>query len=262
MDHSAQIAFKSQRFRSVLSRLDVPEDRIQAPIISNPWHYRHRLRLHFAGGKLGLREARSRRIIEIPSCQVLRPALAEGLRILYQASDWLPLAHAGELELVEGQGAQLACQISLLKRPAQSRLERLKRDFPLPVAALRVGSEELWRQDCRLQYPGADWLLEPGDFSQVNPEVNRAVQQQVCQWLSLSERDTLLDAFCGLGNFALELACGGARIVGVESDAAMVGRANSYAEARGYKTLTFQQADLFAPEPDLPERVNLSLIHI
>ena len=59
--------------------------------------------------------------------------------------------------------------------------------------------------------------------------------------------DTVLDLFCGLGNFTLPLAQRAGRAVGVEADTALVGKAQANAGRNGVKNANFFAENLFEP---------------
>ncbi|MDC6657796.1 methyltransferase domain-containing protein, partial [Leclercia adecarboxylata] len=64
--------------------------------------------------------------------------------------------------------------------------------------------------------------------------------------------ESVLDLFCGLGNFSLPLARTGALVVGVEGVEAMVARAQENAQRNGLEHAHFYRADLSNPLADAP----------
>ena len=63
-------------------------------------------------------------------------------------------------------------------------------------------------------------------------------------WISCVRRsgESVLDLYCGLGNFSLPLARSGAHVVGVEGDASLIARARANAELNGL----VQNSEFFA----------------
>jgi len=84
----------------------------------------------------------------------------------------------------------------------------------------------------------------PGDFVQVNAELNRALVSRVIELLELDEHSQVLDLFCGLGNFTLPMARRAAGVVGVEGEAALVARAVGNAALNAIVNAEFFSADL------------------
>jgi 23S rRNA (uracil1939-C5)-methyltransferase len=87
----------------------------------------------------------------------------------------------------------------------------------------------------------------PVDFIQVNREVNASMVTAALDQLAPGGGDTVLDLFCGLGNFTLALGRRAARVVGVEGDASLVGKAAANAARNGVKNASFFTEDLFEP---------------
>ena len=109
------------------------------------------------------------------------------------------------------------------------------------------------RGEAPLHYrlPQFDVTLEfrPTDFIQVNGAVNAAMVSRVLELLAPDAGASVLDLFCGLGNFTLPLARRVARAVGIEGSAALVERARHNAAMNGIANVQFLAADLTQPLP-------------
>lgn len=256
----AQRTHKSQRFAAAMSRLQRTGHDIHPPIAGQMWHYRHRIRLHFSVNqgevKLGFRAAKSRRITEVPECQLTLPALSLALQKIYEDKTPLQKLHSGMLMLAEAEGGAVCAHLSLERQPTQTAVVEFVSVFPVPVSGIDYRGETLWTDENLAEgyYPGQRWRFRPDDFSQVNPEVNSAIVDTVCSWLAATKDDRVLDAFSGLGNFAMALAASGAHIRGVELDVGMTARAAD--NARDLPQLTFTQGDLFSESYPLPADIN------
>jgi 23S rRNA (uracil1939-C5)-methyltransferase len=88
----------------------------------------------------------------------------------------------------------------------------------------------------------------PVDFIQVNRDINVSMVAAAVQLLDPSASDTVLDLFCGLGNFTLSLGTRAAKVVGVEGDAALVAKARANAVRNGITNAAFHVANLFEPQ--------------
>ena len=86
--------------------------------------------------------------------------------------------------------------------------------------------------------------FEPNNFIQVNQEVNAKMVAQALDWLALSSQDTVLDLFCGLGNFSLPMAKLVNSVVGIEGIDEMVEKAAHNAQINNIENATFFQANL------------------
>lgn len=85
----------------------------------------------------------------------------------------------------------------------------------------------------------------PGDFTQVNADINRRMIVQAIQLLDLQPEDRVLDLFCGLGNFSLPMARRCQSVCGVEGSQDMVNRAAENARQNAIENTEFYAADLF-----------------
>lgn len=82
------------------------------------------------------------------------------------------------------------------------------------------------------------------DFVQINAAINRQMIREALELLKPEEGDTVLDLFCGIGNFSLPLAQRAARVLGIEGEPKQVQRARQNALLNGIANCDFQVADL------------------
>ncbi|WP_114418283.1 23S rRNA (uracil(1939)-C(5))-methyltransferase RlmD [Marinospirillum perlucidum] len=255
LEASAQLDYKQ---RQVAEQLDFPLEQMAEPLVGPQYGYRRRARLGVKWRKdgellLGFREKNSARITATPECRILTPALQQLLPDLYA---FLPRLeggrHIGHLELLEAEG-QLGIEIRWLRSykrfsPADKRLWQDWAEERGIHLWLKEASERhlLTRQEPDFSYRLGDLEIgfAPGDFIQVNAEVNRQLVSQALDWLDLRGDEQLLDLFCGLGNFTLPLAQHAQRVVGVEALESQVERGRQNALRNRLDNLEWQAADL------------------
>jgi 23S rRNA (uracil1939-C5)-methyltransferase len=97
-----------------------------------------------------------------------------------------------------------------------------------------------------------EFKFKPAMFTQVNYEINKQMINRVLETLALNENDTVLDLFCGLGNFTLPMAKFAGRVVGVEGDQPLVNHAKENARHNGIENVEFYAADLSRDISDQP----------
>lgn len=213
--------------------------------------YRRRARLGISpSGQLGFRQRGSNDTVAISQCLVLTPALQtllqslnEWLAAYPQEQPWSTLL--GHIELIDAQPQALAI---------------LRRTGRLSETAVTALTELALQQGFSLAWQGADPVnagvlsyslgqdlelqFDNRDFIQVNPELNQLMIKQAVAWLAPSGSETVLDLFCGVGNFSLAIARQAQHLVGVEVSAAMVEKAQNNAQRNGIDNADFIAADL------------------
>ena len=104
----------------------------------------------------------------------------------------------------------------------------------------------------RLPQFDVEITFAPSDFIQVNADINAQAVSLALSLLEPSASDTVLDLFCGLGNFTLPLARRAARVIGVEGEAGLVARARDNARANAIHNAEFHVADLAGDPGEVP----------
>ena len=263
LDGAAQLRLKEQRLRDALGRLaQVAPERWLPPIASPPWGYRRRARLgvRYVRRKeralVGFRERRSHLIANLTRCEVLAPPLDALIVPLSALVTQLSIRERlPQIEVAIGDEA-VALVLRVLDAPSLEDLASL-RDFER-LHAVRFylqpagidSVQALTEPAPRLFYALPDAALEieflPTDFIQVNAAVNRSLVTTAAGLLELTRDSSVLDLYCGLGNFSLALARRADSVVGVEGDAGLVARARGNAQRNGIGNAEFFPADLTA----------------
>ena len=98
-----------------------------------------------------------------------------------------------------------------------------------------------------LEQFGVTLRFQPTDFVQVNAEVNAELVATAVRLADVQPSDSVLDLYCGLGNFSLPFAQRARELMGVEGEAGLVARAVRNAELNGIANTRFLTADLMQP---------------
>jgi 23S rRNA (uracil1939-C5)-methyltransferase len=273
LDGDAQLRQKQQRLADTLARIgQVTPQRWLPAITSAPWGYRRRARLgvRYVRQKgralVGFRERRSNRVAELARCEVLAPPLDALIMPLSALITQLSIrAQLPQIEVAIADEA-VALVLRVLAQPTAADLECLRAFELLHQVHLYLqpggidSTYALTPPAPRLYYalpgalpgvlPGAlpeDELqieFQPTDFIQVNAAVNRALVRAAGPLLQLHGAASVLDLYCGLGNFSLALARQAQCVVGVEGDAGLVERAHANARRNGIDNAQFYRTDL------------------
>ena len=218
------------------------------------------------GGVLvGFREKNSGFIMDMQSCQVLHhevSALINPLRLMLtslDASSDIPQIEVavGDSEADGAEGEFIALVFRHLNDLSDKDLEVIL-DFGLTNAVQIYLQPEgvdsvkkIFPKDGvpRLYYslPGHSLNIgfHPLDFTQINGEMNVMIIDRVIEILDLQKNDSVLDLFCGLGNFALPIAKKVRRVTGIEASAEMVKRARENALNNNISNAEFNVEDLY-----------------
>ncbi len=266
----AQLAAKQQILKDALQRIGKVEPHTWLPPLAGPpWGYRRRARLGVRhvpkkGGVLvGFREKRSAFITPLTSCAVLDPAISAILPALRELIAALSCAaQLPQVEVAVGEAARALVFRHLV--PLTDADVAALRAFgaahelqiyaqPNPPETVRA----LWpERPAPLYYtlPEFDVRMEfnPLDFIQVNAALNRTIVSEAIRLLDPRPDETVLDLFCGLGNFSLPLARRAARVIGVEAEPALLDKARRAAALNRLGNIEFLQANLFDEQALLP----------
>lgn len=260
LPHAAQLALKQRTLAEQLQRVAGVQPEQWAPPLSGPeFGYRRRARVAVRWDvkarhlEVGLRAEASQDIVALDDCMVLVQPLQSILRHLPTVLRSLDKPQAlGHVELFSGTAeAVLVRHVAPLPAEDLARLQAFCEQASAQLWLQGEGEPAPVVQGAPLGFALAPWQLElawrPGDFVQVNAQVNTAMIEQALAWLAPQADERVLDLFCGLGNFALPLARQAREVVAVEGVQAMVDRAAANARSNNVHNARFFQADLSQP---------------
>jgi 23S rRNA (uracil1939-C5)-methyltransferase len=265
----AQLLAKEQILRDNLARIGkVQPESWLAPLAGPHWGYRRKARLGVrhvekkGGVIVGFREKRSSYITPLAACETLHPRVAALLPALRELIAGLSRPdRVPQIEVAVADNAVAFAFRHLVPLSAQDdgRLAAFGREHDVQVFRQPGRPDQLapvWpATPAALVYrlPDVDVELEfaPADFVQVNAELNRMMVNRALDLLEPTAADTVLDLFCGLGNFTLPLARRAGRVLGIEADAMLIEKGRRNAARNDINNADFRLADLYSPDaPD------------
>ncbi len=266
--YSGQIAVKEEIIDDLIERNNlikyIPKrekattqerQNIRRPILAakEHYHYRQRIRLQCANGRLGFRAKGSHSLIEINSCLLAPKEINSALKELRQNKEFsLLLQNSSEIELLYNPSKERGEKSILLllhftrkprpadKKNASSYLNEsshiesiffIGKDFAQTPANEKCTKEisycykDVGKRQLTLHYS-----FEAGGFSQLHLDQNRLLIERVLHYAKEkpkekgeeSPRQSILDLYCGMGNFSVPLALLGADVIGIEGQGAAV----------------------------------------
>ena len=259
---TAQLAAKQQALLDNLKRIGGLEPSEVLPPLTGPvWAYRSRARFSVhksASGRVsvGFKERDRPFVAELRHCDIVDPKISDIISPLAEMLAGLGMAgRISHLDAAVGDGATVI-MLHTSATPDDADRKTLAifeehHSIRFYLQAARAGSAApLHGTAADLQYRlpeyGVNIRFEPADFIQVNGEINRRLVAMALKELDAQSGESVLDLFCGLGNFTLPLARMAGRVTGVEGEPGLVARARSNAESNGLGNAEFVQADLFA----------------
>ncbi len=228
-----------------------------------PFEYRQRIQLQvsFTGGRLslGFHRRNSHHVIDIEDrCDIAAKPLNIAMTAVRELINSAP--EPGKISQVElasssdGSVSALFHYCGSCPEVFANYLESTESRYPtIHSVSLLTGNNKRLRHIHGLQklkycVPSAEGkelelFYSPGSFSQVNFAQNRVIIEAVLELCARVNPASVLDLFCGNGNFSLPLASGVGKIHGFETSAKSVSAAKYTAAVNGIKNASYSCMD-------------------
>ncbi len=253
LPYSEQLHWKESLFRESLVRQCHIDSAKVLPILTAPqeWNYRSRIQIKCEkrGDTFvtGFFRPRSHDIVAIDHCPLIASELNNLLysfRQLFDNSAYA--AHISQIDLmvddrkksaavIHYAGDKISALVETIEAaslPADILLQTETRHKLMPVTGHGTLTIEVDDPSIPLDYSA-------GSFAQINLEQNRRMVKNVIDLASLSGAETVVDLFCGMGNFSLPLAKRVGQVVGVEASKSSIKMANKNCRRQNIKNATF-----------------------
>ncbi len=256
-----QIDFKFNTLKSNFEKMaELQPDQWLPHLSDRHWHYRRRARLSvkWVPGKdkvlVGFREKNGRFVADMDDCLVLEKPLADLIKPLQELIIQMTIrTHIPQVEcaLSDQQPALIMRHMRPLPDEDMTLLEVFAEKHNIQLFLQSKGPDTV--TPIRSDYPSLSFALPqqnlryeflPNDFIQVNQAMNEKMIDRVLSVMDLNSESSVLDLFCGLGNFTLPIARHCEQVTGVEGDSSLVERARHNADLNKLNHVEFYTADL------------------
>ena len=257
----AQMKAKKRVFLDTLhriGRMDLDVSTQTAAFPGNESRYRMRARFQVRGSEIGFFATGARRLVSIEDCLLVEFSISKAfgqIKHLLQAEPRTRKIEAVEITSLREEGG---ASVGLFLYPAGYRDRGNRKidhrtlsvwrkfaeenDFPLATAGRRrPGEPPRWqaRYQPDAAHPELCLGVSPESFIQPNRALNRALVKSALQESGVNEETTVLDLYCGAGNFSFPLALRARFVLGVEENPHAVVDAGLNREENGVENAEF-----------------------
>ncbi len=234
--YPTQLACKAAIVGDCLMRIGKLYNHEPLPPVPSPLETRYRSRAAFkiSGGRkpgIGFFQHKTHSVVEIQDCLLLEPALFKALpvcrRLLQENKQY---AGYTELQLLAVDASPFVLGLwherdnRKINKCSINTATGRKEQSPAPVTETLAGMK---------------FLRDTDNFYQVNRLQNLAMIQKVLDFFAPVADGSILDLFCGCGNFSLFLAHNGAQVTGIDSNTACIREARNNAGMNAVESARF-----------------------
>ncbi|MSQ31709.1 MAG: class I SAM-dependent RNA methyltransferase [Dehalococcoidia bacterium] len=198
VDYQHQLAIKMGFVASALKEAGLSTDVLAETIdCDDPWEYRNHARFTVRKGVLGFTNRFSHRFVQIDHCDLMHPWINDSLLKLQGKC-----SETTQLSLRYGTATG-----SWLIQP------------PMKSDEINVESGQIYYHESLL---GNNFRIGSPSFFQVNTKQAEKMIGLLRQSLRLTDRDVLVDAYAGVGTFAVLLAPFSGQVIAIEESASAI----------------------------------------
>jgi 23S rRNA (uracil1939-C5)-methyltransferase len=270
-----------------LSELQVEGYAVHATLgMDEPWRYRNKVQVPVAPGKTmdgmiaGFYARGTHDVIDMGQCHIQHEWADDVVAVVKRLANELSITaydeqtHSGCLRQVMvrvGFSSRQLMVVLVTNGPslpnAEKLVEGIRSELPQTVSIVQnVNSERtnvilgkesrvLWGTDVIYDRIGeVEFAISARSFYQVNPVQTKLLYEKTLEYAGLSGRETVIDAYCGIGTITLFLAKQAKQVYGVEVVAEAIADARRNAELNGIENVEFEVGEAERVMPQWRER--------
>ena len=253
--YPAQLKFKQEILLDTVRRIGGLSPQRPLPILASPKTDHYRLRTQFNARtkderqQLGFFRQGSYDLVEVEKAFLIHPVIDNALSALRTVVNRLPRLTEVHINASPVGSVHILLFAEQDAYPDMDRfLEYLKELSPAVIGITSfVGKKKIssvGENQLTLSVDNLILKATEGNFFQVNWEQNRNMVGTVLDFCGLQGSETVLDLYCGIGNFALPLAKRSKTVIGIESGFAAIEDAKANAALNRITNAEFIADDL------------------
>ncbi|WP_181347897.1 23S rRNA (uracil(1939)-C(5))-methyltransferase RlmD [Thalassobacillus sp. CUG 92003] len=248
MSYAMQLDMKHKQVKDAMHKFGHLSHVPVHPVIGmdDPWRYRNKIQIPVdeQNGQLkaGFYQKRSHKVIDMDTCLIQDEQNDRMVETVRRIAERLGISayhegnHRGDLRHIMVRTGQNTNDIMVVlitrtdKLPGKDKLiDEIKDTFPNVKSIVQnVNSEQtnvilgdkttvLWGDDYIYDTIGdIKFMISPKSFYQVNPNQTKQLYDKALEYADLRGRETVIDAYCGIGTISLFLAENAKHVYGVE----------------------------------------------
>lgn len=252
--YEKQLEMKRQRVIDALSRIAKISCEV-APCLSSPsaLAYRNKIQLPVKEKKLGLYAASSHDLVEIEKCYIHCPMgeeIYQKIKGIIELSE-IALRHV-LIKSAVNTGEALVILVTDYGVEIHELAQKIMRAHPQikgVVQNVHEGPENVILGKTYQVLAGQGYVQEklshllfkisPASFFQVNPSQAERLYAKALEMAGLTGKETVLDAYCGVGALSLFFAKSAKKVIGIEVVPQAIEDAKENAKQNGIENVTF-----------------------
>ncbi len=226
--YPAQLRLKEEILLDSLKRTGGMAPKRPLSILPSPRPDHYRLRTQFnvrmkdRKQRIGFFRQGSYDLIEVTAPFLIHPLIDRVLTQMRTMVERLPLLQEIHINISPANEAHLLLFSALQSYPSMDGFfNDLHKAVPEVIGMTGFAGRKkvfsLGKNQLTLDMEGITLKATEGNFYQVNWEQNRNMVRTVLDFAAVTSSDTVLDLYCGIGNFSLPLAHRAKGVIGIES---------------------------------------------
>ncbi len=255
ISYPAQLGYKQEILQDTLKRIGGMEPARPLPVLPSPRVDHYRLRAQFnvrtkdGVQRIGFFRQGSYDLIEVEQAFLIHPLIDKVLKGIRSLLNELPLLTEIHINASPADEAHILLFSEQGPLPPMETFFAKLRNFAPEVIGLtgfanRKKVFSLGRNQLSLEVEGLTLRATEGNFFQVNWEQNKNMVRTVLDFAALAGKETVLDLYCGIGNFSLPLATKAKAVIGIESGYSAIEDATANAKRNNIANAEFIADDL------------------